>query len=218
MFIAEKNVPKAYYDNYDFRIYSKIIEILYNGIDYNIKEFMNSRQPLHIRNTSLNCLKSYYCQDFPNWLSNKELRIVLKNYWSLMEHRGSIQSIESAINIALQTINTDIVYRLQFINNDSNVKLFVITHHKIYNNKFIYYMFDLVKPIGYKLDIVEISSISSYELQIKVSSSEYREKVYKNQSTDIREVYIEETQKPYSQTLGQYLEDTTDKTQSSTQQ
>lgn len=215
MFLAEKNVPKVYYDNYDFRIYSKIIEVLYNSTDYNIKAFMNSRQPLSVRDTFLEYLKNYYCQDFPDWLSSNQLRLVLQNYWNLVEYRGTEKGIKSAINVALKTIDTNIKYNIIFPRDTdlvSVVHLILLTNQTIYNNKFIQFMFNIVRPVGFTLKIISISSMRGSEVNISISAPDYRSIKYKdstyNEATsDIKSLYIEdESIKPHSQTLGQYLE------------
>jgi hypothetical protein len=162
MFKAEKTVPQIYYDNsYDFRIYTKMLEIIYNGADYNIKELCKMRNPKTCRDTFLIYLKHMYQTSFPNWLSTDQLRTLLYSYKDLMLYKGTESGFKYATRIAL---GTNASYTIQI--EDNIISLNIKT--EIYDKKFLYFVLNLVRPVGFIIGSVDITSQQDYSATVNL--------------------------------------------------
>lgn len=173
MFTGEKLVPEVYYDNsYDFRIYTKLMEVISNAVDFNRKELLNLRDPKYVRDVYVDLLKHYYPSKFPKWLSVDRLRIVLQNYWSLMSIRGTKRSLEVAANLAVNTpysgLNSFVTVVMDeptatnpHRNYTIQVTVEIANETKNYSRAFMLFLLNLVRPVGWGISLMEINATAS---------------------------------------------------------
>ena len=88
MINIEKLLPDIYYkESRDFKLFSKLLEIVVNSSDLNIKNMVNILNPELTKDSFLDILATALNYKPKNNFSNDELRIILNNYLYLIRHR-----------------------------------------------------------------------------------------------------------------------------------
>lgn len=178
MIEIEKLVPEIYKkDSRDFQLFCKLLELVVNSVNYNATNISNVTDPIKCQNSMLDLLCTMFNYQPKYEPTDEDLRTILSNYSYLIRHRGSILGIKQAISMALKLNNKSGDYRYAHTNmvnsslqpitraydnngvkqmDDKNsFKISVGVTDEV-NTHFLKEFIDVVKPIGYIVNIEQI--------------------------------------------------------------
>ena len=157
-------VPEVYSDSRDFRIFLRMLEILFSVIKYNADHFTDLYDPADCPENLLPYLASMVGYDYDSAVSIDNNRIIIKYFPYLIRNRGNEIGVKlaTALSLGIHT-NIDDYINLDDLRVDYDYQKGIITVYYPKNAKIKKYLLEVVRPVGTTLELVPFDNTEAHE-------------------------------------------------------
>ena len=173
--LTKHYVPEVYSESRDYRVFLKMIGMLFTVIKYNADHFPDLYTPENCPENLLPYLGDMVGYDYDSGLSIEENRIIIKYFPYLIRNRGSETGVKLATALSLN-IHTDIEDLILLddleIQYDYVKGIIYIYYPK--NAEIRKYLLEVVRPVGMTIELIPVDKVETREtLDVKVKTSIY---------------------------------------------
>lgn len=96
---TEKLVPEVYLESRDYKVFLRLLDMLYSDIKYDIDNWIKLYDPYETPIAFLPFLADFVGYDYSRKISITESRIIIDNFVQMLKNRGSKLSIQQMISV-----------------------------------------------------------------------------------------------------------------------
>lgn len=142
---TEKLVPDVYLESRDYKVFLRLLDILYSNTKYDLDNWIQLYNPYNTPYDFLYLLADFVGYDYNNKIGIFESRIIIDNFVDILKNRGSKIGIKQMLTVIINSryaANPEIDELREAVENLSHLEIYFD-----YNNGYIEIYFPKNYPI-----------------------------------------------------------------------